>query len=248
MINLYGGGITDIMPDNLKSDPVAQAISYAISNTVKKIIDTSEQASVYAAVDILEETYIDLLAVELRTKYYSDGFSIAEKREMIKKTLPWYYKAGTLSTVKELVDFVFLSAETEEWFQYAGNPYLFRLIVNVINQDISLKKYLDFLQALYEVKNTRSHLEAIIFKYHKDARVRAVAAGGIGCCIKVKSRLTEAVKINGDDYAAATLRLSQHIKIKGHDHIGPNDVYVLTNTEQKVRVLDEKGRIVKVAL
>ncbi len=245
MINLYNGGITDIMPDNLKSDPVAQAISYAISNTVKQIIDTTKQSSVYAAVDILEEALIDLLAVELRTKYYSDTFTMAEKREMIKRTLPWYYKAGTLSTVKELTDFVFQSAEVEEWFQYEGNPYLFRLMVNIISQDMTLEKYLGFLQSLRDVKNTRSHLKSIIWKYHTKTISKTVAAGGIGCCIKIKARLTEEIQANSDDHVSATLRLSQHIKIKGRDEIGPNDVYVLAGSGKKVRVLSENGRVVR---
>lgn len=246
MTNLYNGGITDIMPDNLKSDPEAQAISYAISNAVKQIIDTTNQSSVYAAVDILEETYIDLLAVELRTKYYSDNFSIADKREMIKKTLPWYYKAGTLSTVKELTDFVFQSAEVEEWFQYEGNPYLFRLMVNIISQDMTLEKYLGFLQSLREVKNTRSHLESIIWKHHTKTVSKAVAAGGIGCCIKIKARLTEAIKANSDDHVSATLRLSQHIKVKRKEEIGINDVFILSDMGEKLLVLDANGNIVQI--
>lgn len=214
MIDLYNGEITDIMPDNLKYEPIVQALSYAISNTVKKTINMSLQTSVYGVIDILDEPIVDLLAVELRTQYYDNFLTLNEKREMIKKTLLWYYRAGTLSTVQELTDFVYENAKIEEWFQYGSSAYLFRLIVQVINQEITLEKYLKYIQSLYDVKNTRSHLEAVIFKHNTDANVKSLAMGGEGIHIKVKMRTVKRIKALAERKAVTAVKIAQIVRIK----------------------------------
>lgn len=246
VIDYYNGQITDIMPQNIKDDPAVQAISFSISNMVKVIADASKKTSVYAVIDILEEDALDLLAVELRAKYYGELLTLKEKREIIKKTLLWYYKAGTLYAVQELTDFVFQDAGVEEWFQYCSEAYLFRLIVNVISQDVSLEKYMKFIKSVYGVKNTRSHLEAVIFRYMKKEEVKSVAAGGIGHIIKIKARTARKVGAAARDRPASALFLNQNILIKGGDDIGENDAYILSETGKKVRVLTENGGIVRI--
>lgn len=246
MIDYRYGNITDIMPDSLKHDPVVQAIGYAISNMVKKIVDNAYKASIYAVIDKLDEETTDLLAVELRTKYYGELLTLEEKREVVKKTLLWYYKAGTLYTVQELTDFVFQDARVEEWFQYNASAYLFRLIVNVISQDISLEKYLQFLKSIYEVKNTRSHLEAVIFKYDTNTEVKSLAAGGIGSTIKIKTRLTERIDAANEDKTASVLFMSQDILIKADNSIKENEVCTLSGDGTENRVLNSSGSIVSI--
>ena len=54
MIEFYNGRITDILPDNIKSDPVVTAIGYAISNMAKKIVDHADGSGIYASIDVLD--------------------------------------------------------------------------------------------------------------------------------------------------------------------------------------------------
>lgn len=246
MIDFYNSQITDILPDNIKNDPIVIAISYAISNMVKKIVENADKSGIYASVDKLDEDILDLLAVELRTKYYGDWLGLEEKREIVKKTLLWYCRAGTPYTVQELVDFVFQDAFIEEWFQYGSDAFLFRLIVNVISQDMSLEKYIKFIQAVYEVKNTRSHLEKVIFKYHKETEIKSVAAGGIGSVIKIKARLAKKIDAVNEDKTAPALFMSQNILIKADNSIRENEVYTLEEDGTKTRVLTENGSIVRI--
>ncbi len=246
MIDLYESQITDILPDNIKTDPVVQAVSYAISNMVKKIVNEAGKTAIYAVIDTLEEDALDLLAVEFRAKYYGEWLSLEEKRIIIKKTLLWYCRAGTLFTVQELTDFVFEDAKIEEWFQYGAEAYLFRVIANVISQDMTLKKYMEFLKSIYEVKNTRSHLESVIFKYDTNTEVKTVAAGAMGSIIKVKARLVEQIGAATEDRLVPVVLLNQNIKVKCDNEIKENEVYVLGEDGRKVRVLTENGSVVTV--
>ncbi len=247
MIDFYTGQITDILPDNIKSDPIVSAISYAISNMVKKIIDCAAHSGVYASIDMLNEEVLDLLATELRTKYYGDWMSLKEKRKVVKKTLLWYCRAGTLSTVQELIDFVLQDAQTEEWFQYGGDAFLFRVIINVISQDISLEKYLGFIQSVYGVKNTRSHLEAVIFSCKKKTEVKSVVASGIGNTIKVKTRAISKISSAAKDKNISVLFVNQNIAVKADNSIKENEVYILNEDGSKERVFAKNCAIVKIS-
>lgn len=165
MIDIRGCEPCQIMPLALKKDAKIQAISYALMETAKMLMAKIDRASVYAGIDILPEQIVDLLAEEFRAQYYDTSLPVNEKRKAVKKALLWYCHAGTVSAVRELTNLVWRSesAQVQEWFQYDSAPYLFRIMLGT---DMSIKeeKIEDFLAALWNVKNTRSHLEAIVFR------------------------------------------------------------------------------------
>lgn len=164
MIELRDCGPIDILPLALRKDVYMQAVGYALQETARMLLDKIDKTSVYAAIDILPEEIIDLLAEELRAQYYDMSLSVEDKRKAIIKALLWHCKAGTVSAVKELTNLVWQSdsAQVQEWFQYDSDPYLFRILLGT---DMNIEEELidAFIDAVWKVKNTRSHLEAITF-------------------------------------------------------------------------------------
>lgn len=177
MIDYYKGQITDLLPSNIKSDPIVIAISYAISNMVKKIVDYADKSGIYACIDILDDEVLDLLAVEVRAQYYDASLPVEDKRKAVKKALLWFCRAGTVSAVTELTNLVWRSesAEVQEWFEYSAAPYLFRIVLGT-NMNIEEELIDKFLSSLWKVKNTRSHLESIAFKRRLDQMLYVGAA------------------------------------------------------------------------
>lgn len=159
MIKLYDSKILDILPENLKSYSDCIAISYAISNQVKKAIDYAKNTSVYACVDKLPGEILDLLAIELRTQYYNQNLSIDVKRILIKNTLPWYERAGTPSAVEELISAVFGYGKEVEWYEYGGEPGYFK--IQATNQSINGTQQKEFLKLLNSIKRKSAWLESI---------------------------------------------------------------------------------------
>ena len=103
-----------VMPEPLKYKAEVVALSYAIKRAIGKMVGYAERASVYAAIDKLPEDILDLLAVELRAQYYDEDMDISIKREIVKKTMLWYHRAGTPSAVEELISAVFGEGEISE--------------------------------------------------------------------------------------------------------------------------------------
>lgn len=160
MISLYDAQITDILPEYLKSSDEVKALSYAVSCAMKRAIDHSRNISVYAVIDDLPENILDLLALELNTQYYEDSFSVHLKRNLIKNTLKWYQHTGTPAAVEEAVAAVFGNGTIEEWFDYGGEPYHFKINTSAMNTTDDMIQRIT--KAITSVQNVRSYLEEVV--------------------------------------------------------------------------------------
>lgn len=158
MINFYEGQIADLLPHNLTDDPAVQAASLALRDATRLLNDYTKRVYTYCSIDTAPENVLDLLALELRTQYYSQDLELEVKRGLVRNTLIWHMTAGTPAAVEELVAVVFGEGEVEEWFEYGGNPYEFRIKTNVTIEGDAIEY---FAQMVKKVKNTRSHLSAI---------------------------------------------------------------------------------------
>lgn len=169
MIDLKECSSAYIMPESLARNEKVISMGYALQKTAQKILEKTDMVSVYSGVDYLPEEVVDLLAVELRAQYYDFSMSVADKREAVKKAMSWYEMAGTLHAVKELTEFVWgRNCDIEEWFQYGGRPYTFRIYINDADNLITEDGDRKFMMSLQNVKNTRSLLEAIIFRREQE--------------------------------------------------------------------------------
>lgn len=215
MINLRDCEPLSIMPLALRKDVQIQAASYAFRETAKMLMEKVDQASVYAGIDILPEKIIDLLAEELRAQYYDTSLPIEDKREAVKKALLWYCKAGTVSAVKELTNLVWRSdsAKVQEWFEYDSNPYLFRILLGT---DMCIEEELinTFLDAVWKVKNTRSHLESIAFMRRLDNMLYVGAATHRVGRIVITDVWKDEYEMSSNIYSAPAAITVQRIQIR----------------------------------
>ena len=160
MINLSNSNITNILPESLSSNPKTKALGYALNKAMQRLVGYCQNIGVYAAIDTAPEQILDLLAVELNTPYYDDSMSVSVKRNLIKNTLVWYTNTGTPASVTEAVAAVFGNGEIEEWFDYGGEPYHFKVHTTTINStDEMLQQLTDIVSMM---QNVRSYLEEVI--------------------------------------------------------------------------------------
>jgi phage tail P2-like protein len=106
---------------------------------------------------IVNETLIDLLAWQFHVDFYEPWLPVEIKRELVLKSLDWHYRKGTPSVVEEIVSTVFTRAKVEEWYEYGGRPYGFRIATEEQKPDAETLKKL--IRAINSVKNTRSFLD-----------------------------------------------------------------------------------------
>lgn len=160
MIKLPDGEIRDYLPVTVKNDIDMVCLSYAIKKATERLLEYQEHTMVYSFIESMPEQICDIMAADLRPPYYSDSMPLKVKREIIKNTLAWYMTAGTPAAIDGLLSTVFGWGKTEEWFEYGGRPYYFRLLISI---DADQKEVNIFLKSLNLVKNARSWLDAMVY-------------------------------------------------------------------------------------
>ena len=158
MINLYDGQLADLLGPNFREDIEVQCLSRAIRKGMQLLLEYKDRAMVYASIDTMQEDALNLLATELRTQYYDTSYDISVKRDLVKQTVRWFQVAGTKAAVEELANSIFGACTVEEWYEYSGSPYYFRIITSA---PASADDVAHFNVLLAKVKNLRSHIESV---------------------------------------------------------------------------------------
>lgn len=99
-----------------------------------------------------------------------DGLEIKEARELISKALILKRHAGTAYAIKEALKAVFDTALVEEWFNYGGEPYFFKVKVTSKDKPFNENTFKQLEKLIYEYKNVRSVLEGIELKVQSDCK------------------------------------------------------------------------------
>ena len=86
-----------------------------------------------------------------------------EKRNLIKSSIKMHRYKGTKYALTEIFKILDITGSVEEWFEYNGQPYYFKVILQILNRPVNEeteKRLIDFIN---EYKNERSWLEFIQF-------------------------------------------------------------------------------------
>ncbi len=165
------GGLYKSMPANLKSART-KAFADACDKQIKKLMDHAEKVKIWCAIQEVEEKHLDVLAADCRVLFYHSGLEASVKRNLVQNSIYWYMCLGTTKAVKEVLTTIYGHGEVQEWFEYGGEPYHFR--VNLTNAEVCHGQNEEFLQMLNEVKRLSALLDAVhyIFNYTVEQQVR----------------------------------------------------------------------------
>lgn len=158
--------ISKILPSSLQADKNVVCASKAVTDSVNKVTAETVNELIMSRIDELPEPVVNLLAWQLHVDTYSEDLDIAQKRKLVKNAIKDHKYKGTSWAVKSVVEVLLNYAKVEEWFEYKGSPYHFRVNGSygpIINGD-SLQS---LVNAINEAKNVRSWLDGISFERQK---------------------------------------------------------------------------------
>ena len=176
MINLQNLRLEDIAPDSIKT-PDVLAFFNALDPELKKITQDIGEALLMTRIHELPEEIVDLLAWQFHVDFYEPlGLDLDRKRELVKNSLIWHRYKGTKYALESMIRILFFeNFKIEEWFEYGGEPYFFRLIAwdSLREQE----QYNDLIRAIYALKNERSWLEGLTFQREAEGTIYVGMAG-----------------------------------------------------------------------
>lgn len=160
MIDLKDVLLTDILPDIFNDLPKLKAYAVAEQKMRKIIYRYAERTMIYKNIGNLPESILDLLAAEMDTPYYDSTLPAKTKAELIRSTLPWKMRAGTVWAVQGMVETIFKTGTVTPWHEYGGRPYFFRISTDA---EVSPERLEEIRQIIDKIKNTEDTLESIVF-------------------------------------------------------------------------------------
>ena len=173
MINLQDGELKDILPVEFTRQPQVVAISYALKQAYGSFREVQDTVYVYAYIDGAPEYILDILAVELNVRYYSNSLNVETKRSLIKTALLVAMKDGTVYAVNSVINTVFGDGSAVDWYDYGGVPNHYKSVLEVErNYDIG-----DLLETVNGIKRLTARLDGITM--HSDGYQAPLFFGSI---------------------------------------------------------------------
>jgi phage tail P2-like protein len=179
--NIYNADYTLSLPYVLRGDGRTAALAGAASDGLRAAAAEIRKNVIYAGIGELPDEVLDILAYDFKLDWWDPGFSLAEKRAMLRAGIGIRRRLGTFGAVKKAISAIYPDVKIEEWFEYGGEPYFFRLDIRVDPRNREDEKRARLLSNVKYYKNVRSHLEAVYFVSETpfDTGVYTGAAAGL---------------------------------------------------------------------
>jgi len=170
MTSLDALKLVDLLPSRI-TDEYMEALSYALDPELQEITAAIQEAVIMTRINELSEDLVDLLAWQLHVDFYEPlGLDLDRKRALVKNSLIWHRHKGTKYVLESMIRILFFdNFKIEEWFEYGGEPYFFRLVSHDVITNPA--QYKDLIRAIYELKNERSWLEGLRFNRENEGTV-----------------------------------------------------------------------------
>lgn len=127
----------DSFPLALQKDPKMVALAHSIANVLEQRLDEINLGQIYTRIDQLPEDLLDILAKDFAVDWYDHDYDLAAKRRTIKSAPYIHRHRGTAGAVLRGIRAIYPGSRLEEWWQYGGEPYHFRVMLDMSGSDAS---------------------------------------------------------------------------------------------------------------
>lgn len=159
MIDIYAVSLLDLLPPNLRSDPSVSAAAEAIDGMLQETSAEIRKLDIFGRSDEWTNEETDELAWQWHVDYYDPDLPLEQKRALVLNAIPFHRRKGTPSAVEDLIAILFGEGVVEEWWEYGGDPYHFRVVTD--NEDVTATRAQEFIRAVDSVKRLSAVLDSV---------------------------------------------------------------------------------------
>ncbi len=165
---LSGAAMLAALPPPLRQDPSVAALAQAVADVLDRRRAEIDSVSLYARIDSLPEALLDILAYDFKVDWWDPNYSVEEKRRMLKDSWRVHRMLGTKGAVEMAIAAIYPGTAVEEWFQYGGEPYHFKLTIDFTGEPDDPDRRERVMRRLDFYKNLRSHADRVEFRSTAD--------------------------------------------------------------------------------
>ena len=186
MVDLRNADLLSLQSRYMQGDITTRALCATLNPLLQELGSLVDLAIIYPKIGELSGAVLDELAWGFHVDGYDALANDEEKRRLILNSFLIHKYKGTAFAVRKIVESVFGSAGTiEEWFQYSGSPYHFRMDVFCEARGVTAADQLRAMQLVEAGKNLRSELDGIRLILSQSVTERVAAVGTWGTLIEV---------------------------------------------------------------
>ena len=154
--------LMEFLPTWMRSDENAKALAYAVQKQLKAIIGQISKLAIYTAIQEQPDAILDELGWQFNIPEYDSDLPIVTKRALVQFAILTHKQRGTVAAVERIVTDIFGNGYVDEWFDYDGEPYHFRVHTSNVSAGDQEAAYFESIVA--SSQNVRSYLEAVIIE------------------------------------------------------------------------------------
>lgn len=150
-------------PPALKKDEKMVALGRLIADELHQTVEQTKKNIIYANINELSETGLDVLAYDLHVDWYDYDYPIEAKRAIIRDSVRVHQKLGTKAAVEMALGGIHPKSEIEEWFDYGGKPYRFRIVLDTTESRVAAD-YDEIIKTVDIYKRLTAHLDGLYYQ------------------------------------------------------------------------------------
>ena len=166
-----------IVPPALTHDPAMMARAAADAEALAARLAEIDRVRIISNIDNLEEALLAILARDFKVDWYDPDYSLEEKRRTVKSSWRVHKTLGTKAAVETAIRAIYPLTTVEEWFEYGGEPYHFRLNIDITSDSGDRARQKRVLERLNFYKSLRSHNDGV--RYFLVPEKSWAVAGGL---------------------------------------------------------------------
>jgi phage tail P2-like protein len=154
--------LLDILPGSIAHDEDVQAAASALGVAMSDVERDISLAYLFSRIDTLPEDVLDHLGYQFHItgiEGWRLAATVAEKRNLVRTAIEIHRKKGTKYAVVRVLDLLGMRGVVSEWFEYGGNPYTFKIDIDVVGYPITTEVLALLDDLVGEYKSARSHYE-----------------------------------------------------------------------------------------
>lgn len=165
------------LPLALRGDISTEALAAATAEKLADRLAELDRLRIISNIDNLEEALLAILARDFKVDWYDPGYSLEEKRRTVKSSWRVHKTLGTKAAVETAIRAIYPLTTVEEWFEYGGEPYHFRLNIDITSDSGDRARQKRVLERLNFYKSLRSHNDGV--RYFLVPEKSWAVAGGL---------------------------------------------------------------------
>lgn len=160
-MNLTNFNLLQLFPENFRDDVDIKCLASAFNTIFPKFIEKIVRIRLFSRIESLNVNECDFMAHELNVDFYEQSWSITQKRNALLKAFYFKIYKGIANVISDYIANVYDSAQVQEWFEYNGLQYHFKIIIKNINVAVDQILIDSFYKIIKKLKPITRKCDAI---------------------------------------------------------------------------------------